>query len=84
MSDESAPGDESSQAPSAEALVQADDEQGVAAIQELLRSPRFWVVPIVAVVVLMGLLAASYVGAIVNPNKYLRFTFTQQVASGSM
>lgn len=71
MSDESASGDRPSRAPSGEALVQSDDEQGVAAIQELLRSPRFWVMPIVAVVVLMGLLAASYVGAIVNPNKYL-------------
>jgi YhgE/Pip-like protein len=71
MSDESASGDRPSRAPSGEALVQSDDEQGVAAIQELLRSSRFWVMPIVAVVVLMGLLAASYVGAIVNPNKYL-------------
>ena len=71
MSEQSANADETSKAPTAPALERSDDEQGMEAIHELLKSPRFWVVPIVAVVVLMGLLAASYVGAIVSPNKYL-------------
>ena len=71
MSEESANAEESSKVPTAETLAESDDEQGIEAIHELLKSPRFWVVPIVAVVVLMGLLAASYVGAIVSPDKYL-------------
>src|SRR5215470_7120650 len=71
MSEESANAEESSKVLTAETLAESDDEQGIEAIHELLKSPRFWVVPIVAVVVLMGLLAASYVGAIVSPDKYL-------------
>ncbi|SIS08329.1 YhgE/Pip domain-containing protein [Williamsia sterculiae] len=40
-------------------------------VMALLRSPRFWLLPIAAVVGVMSLLAVSYLGAIVNPQRNL-------------
>ncbi|MGU3293961.1 YhgE/Pip domain-containing protein [Williamsia sp. M5A3_1d] len=41
------------------------------AVRALLATPRFWVAPIAAVVGIMCLLAAMYMGAIVNPERHL-------------
>ncbi|MCX6471144.1 MAG: DUF3533 domain-containing protein [Corynebacteriales bacterium] len=49
----------------------APDGGSTHAVRALLATPRFWVAPIAAVVGIMCLLAAMYMGAIVNPEKNL-------------
>ncbi|NMO01264.1 DUF3533 domain-containing protein [Gordonia sp. TBRC 11910] len=46
-------------------------EQARAAIVDVVKHPRFWVMPVAAVVGLMCLMAAMYMGAVVNPTKNL-------------
>lgn len=43
------------------------DEQARAAIGDVLRSPRFWVLPTLLVVVIMSFMAALYMGAVADP-----------------
>ncbi|MDY6808032.1 MAG: DUF3533 domain-containing protein [Actinomycetota bacterium] len=40
-------------------------------IAEVLRSPRFWLAPLILVVVIMSLMAAVYMGAVADPQKNL-------------
>lgn len=48
-----------------------DDEQARAAIIDVVGHPKFWLAPVAAVVGLMCLMAAMYMGAVVNPTKNL-------------
>lgn len=43
----------------------------VGSLQDLLRSPRFWVAPLAAAVALLSLLAVSYFGGVANPQREL-------------
>ncbi|WP_419219056.1 YhgE/Pip domain-containing protein [Gordonia sp. CPCC 205333] len=48
-----------------------DEEQARRAIADVVGHPKFWLAPVAAVVGLMCLMAAMYMGAVVNPTKNL-------------
>ncbi|MFT4199496.1 YhgE/Pip domain-containing protein [Gordonia sp. (in: high G+C Gram-positive bacteria)] len=48
-----------------------NDEQARAAIGDVLGHPRFWIAPVAVVIALMSLMAAVYMGAVVNTRENL-------------
>jgi YhgE/Pip-like protein len=49
----------------------AHDAEAGTTIAGVLRSPRFWLAPLILVVVIMSLMAALYMGAVADPQKNL-------------
>ncbi|GAB10783.1 hypothetical protein GOARA_062_00510 [Gordonia araii NBRC 100433] len=47
------------------------DEQARAAIRDVVGHPRFWIAPVAVVIALMSLMAAVYMGAVVNTRENL-------------
>ena len=47
------------------------EEQAVSTISEVLGAPKFWVLPVLLVVVIMSFMAALYMGAIADPERNL-------------
>lgn len=48
-----------------------NDEQARAAISDVVGHPRFWIAPVAVVLALMSLMAAVYLGAVVNTRENL-------------
>lgn len=48
-----------------------NDEQARAAIRDVVGHPRFWIAPVAVVLALMSLMAAVYLGAVVNTRENL-------------
>ncbi|GED98471.1 YhgE/Pip domain-containing protein [Gordonia crocea] len=58
----------------ARAAIETDaqhDEQARAAIRDVVGHPRFWLAPVAVVIALMSLMAAVYLGAVVNTRENL-------------